>query len=139
MTHDPGALLQQNVSGGEALLSLAMTGPQVARIFIPASALARIPRNAEIAFAPPGRFSILRLQLPALEGEAVTLPAGLQAAQDYKGIKPATFFYTRLLLPGEKGDLPIGMSGQAKIFGVRRSLFHRAAIVLSNLVRAHVW
>lgn len=139
MTHDPGALLHQNMSGGEALLSLAISGPQFARIFIPASALARIPRNAEIAFAPPGRFSILRLRLPPLEGEAVTLPAGLQAAQDYKGIKPATFFYTRLLLPGEESDLPIGMSGQAKIFGVRRSFFHRVVTVVSNLVRAHVW
>jgi putative peptide zinc metalloprotease protein len=139
MTRDPGALLHQDVGSGEALLSLAVTGPEVARVFIPASALAHIPRDAEVAFAPPGRFSILRLSLPPLEGEAVTLPSGLQAAQDYKGIKSPTFFYARLLLPRQQGDFPIGMSGEAKIFGVRRSLFHRSATVLSNLFRAHVW
>jgi putative peptide zinc metalloprotease protein len=139
MTHDPSVLLHQDVGTGQALLLLAVTGPQIARVFIPASALARIPRDAEVAFSPPGRFSILRLSLPPLEGEAVVLPSGLQAAQDYKGIKLPTFFYTRLLLPEQQRDFPIGMSGQAKIFGARRSFFSRSATVLSNLFRAHVW
>jgi hypothetical protein len=67
------------------------------------------------------------------------LPPGLQAAQDYKGIKSATFFYARILLPDQEGDLPIGISGEAKIFGARRSLFDRCATVLSNLFRAHIW
>jgi putative peptide zinc metalloprotease protein len=139
LTYDPGALLHQDVSSGQSLLSLAVAGPQIARVFIPASALAHIPRKAEVAFALPGSFSILRLPLPPLQGEAVMLPPGLQAAQDYKGIKSATFFYARILLPDQEGDLPIGISGEAKIFGARRSLFDRCATVLSNLFRAHIW
>jgi len=139
LTEDPAALLHQSVSSGQALLALADAGPRVARVFVPAVALERVPHNAEITLAPPGQFSVVHLSLPALEGDAVTLPPGLVATQAYKGITLPTFYYARLPLAGSAADLPIGMSGEAKIFGARRSLFQRAATVVVNLVRAHVW
>jgi hypothetical protein len=139
LTEDPEGLLHQNVSSGQALLTLADAGPRVARVFVPAVSLERVPRDAEIVLAPPGQFSVIRMSLPALEGDAVTLPAGLVAKQDYKGITLPTFYYARLQLAGDAGELPLGMSGEAKIFGARRSLFQRAATVVMNLVHAHVW
>jgi putative peptide zinc metalloprotease protein len=139
LTRDPHALLGQSVRGGESLLSLAEDGTRVARVFLPASALERLRPNSEVALALPGRFSILRLPLPGLEGGSVPLPPGLVATQAYKGLQPPTFYYARISLPEADRDLPIGTAGQAKIFGARRSLFARGAMVLSNLVRAHVW
>lgn len=139
LTRDPQALVGQSVSSGEPLLSLGEAGPQVARLFIPASALERLRTDAEVALALPGRFRPIRLPLPPLEGSSVTLPPGLVAAQGYKGLQPPTFYYTRVTMPQAMSGLPIGMAGQAKVFGERRSLFMRGAKVLTDLVRAHVW
>jgi putative peptide zinc metalloprotease protein len=139
LTVDPAALLNQDVASGQSLLALAEAGPRMVRVFVPASALDRIPPHAEVALAPPGRFSIIRLPLVQMESEAVILPPGLVANQDYKGIVLPTFFCARILLPASAEALPIGTGGRAKIFGRRRSLAQRCATVVINLVRAHVW
>jgi putative peptide zinc metalloprotease protein len=139
ITPDPAALLNQNVSSGEPLLSLASAGPRVARIFIPGSALDRVPAGAEVALALPGKFSVVRLRLGPMDGEAVSLPPGLVPKQDYKGIVMPTFYNCRIALPAPWEDLPLGSSGEAKIFGQRRSLFQRTVAVVLNLVRAHIW
>jgi putative peptide zinc metalloprotease protein len=139
LTRDPQALVGQSVSSGESLMLLADAGPRVARLFLPASALEHLRPDAEVALALPGRFSVVRLPLPALEGGSVALPPGLLATQEYKGLQAPTYYYARLALPDQERDLPIGMAGQAKVFGARRSLFMRGVSVVSNLVRTHVW
>jgi putative peptide zinc metalloprotease protein len=139
LTRDPSSLLNQDVASGQPLIALAEAGPRIARIFVPASALNRVPQHAEIALAPAGRFSIIRLQLASMEGEAVTLPPGLVPDQDYKGIVLPTFYWARIPLPASDDLLPIGSAGQAKIFGKRHSLFQRTLTVVLNLFHAHVW
>ncbi len=138
LTADPASLLNQDVAIGQPLLSLAASGGQVARIFIPASGLDRITPNAEVALVVPGRFSIVRLHLTQMEGEAVALPPGLVAAQEYKGIVLPTFYCARLPVHAQ-ADLALGIGGHAKIFGERRSLAQRFITALLNLVHAHIW
>jgi putative peptide zinc metalloprotease protein len=139
LTRDPAALLQQNVASGQALLALASDGPRSVRIFVPASALDRIPPRAEVALLPPGSFSVVRLKLATLQGEAVDLPAGLIASQGYKGVVLPTFYSARMELPGSASNLPLGLAGHATVFGERRSLIRRLGSAMLNLVRAHVW
>jgi putative peptide zinc metalloprotease protein len=139
LSDDPQALLHQNVSAGQALVTLADSGPRTVRLFVPVVSLERVAHNAEVALSPPGDFSVVHLTLPALQGDAVTLPAGLVAAQNYKGITLPTYYYARLPLAGAAAELPIGMSGEAKVFGGRRSLFQRSVTTVVNLIRAHVW
>ncbi len=139
ITQNPAQLLDQDVGAGQPLLDLAETGPRIARIFIPASALDRIPADAEVAFALPGEFSVLRTTLPRPGGDAVTLPPGLVAHQDYKGIQMAVYYRSRLMLPADEGHPLFGAAGQAKIFGVRRSLAERALFISLNVIKAHVW
>ncbi len=139
MTRDPASLLHQDVGSGQPLITLANDGPRSVRIFVAATALDRIPADAQVALAPPGRFSVVRLKLPPMEGEAVELPPGLVAKQGYKGVVLPTFYSARTTLPATAGNLPLGLSGQARIFGERRSLAARFVTVLLNLIRAHVW
>ena len=147
LTADPASLLYRQVGAGEAVLTLAGAAVDSAnaaevesvRLFIPAEALRRIEPGAEVALAPPGQFAILRLKLPPLDGEAVSLPAGLIDRPEYKGIALPTFYTGRLPLPAHSPPLPLGLGGSAKIFGPRRSLFMRAADVVMSTVRAHVW
>jgi hypothetical protein len=58
--------------------------------------------------------------------------------QDYKGIVLPEFYSSRTELP-RAARLPLGTSGNAIIFGRRRSLFERAALVINDLIHAHVW
>jgi putative peptide zinc metalloprotease protein len=139
LTSDPGVLLHQQIAGGQSLLKIAEAGPCVARIFVPASALNHVTAGADVSLAPTGSFSVIRLKLAPLEGAAVSLPAGLTPHQDYKGIVLPEFYSSRTELPPSAPGLPLGTSGNAIIFGRRRSLFERAALVINDLIHAHVW
>jgi putative peptide zinc metalloprotease protein len=138
-TQNPAALLGQQVASGQALLELGDAGPRSVRVYIPVSALERIHPGAEAALRLPDRFSIVRVALPPLGGDAVTLPPGLVASQDYKGIKLPVFYSARMTLPASAGEPLFGVSGQAKIFGERRSFAERLASTVINLIKAHVW
>jgi putative peptide zinc metalloprotease protein len=139
VTQKPAELLDQDVGSGQSLLDLADAGPRVVRVFIPISALDRVPPDAEVGLALPGSFSIVRMTLAPPSGDAVNLPPGLVPNQDYKGIKLPVFYASRMTLPPSAGSPRIGVSGEAKIFGVRRSFASRILTIALNLVKAHVW
>jgi biotin carboxyl carrier protein len=145
LSEDPGALPGRVVGSGQSLIQLAgdpggQHGPStVVRLLIPAGELRNIPAGAEVALAVPGEFGRLRMRLGEVQGDAVALPAGLVARQDYKGIELPTFYAARLALPAGVAALPLGMGGEAMIFGERRSLAVRGWAVGMNLVREHVW
>ncbi len=139
VTRDPASLVHQDVAAGELLVDLAESGQRVARLFVPASALDRVRAGAAVSLAPVGSFSVIRSRLPAVEGEATTLPAGLVAHQDFRGVVLPSFYCARVPLPAMQSPLPLGSSGEAILFGRRRSLFDRAVRVTLDLLRAHVW
>jgi len=139
LTSNPALLLDQDVAAGQPLLELADAGTRTVRVFIPSSALNRIPQGAEVALALPGQFSVVRIALSAPSGDAVPLPPGLIESQSYKGIKLAVFYCSRMTLPASSGNPMFGLAGEAKIFGVRRSLAERFLVEIFNLVKAHVW
>lgn len=139
LTRDPAALLGQNVGSGQPLIDLADDGPRAVRIYIPSAALERIPASAELSLELPGRFSPVHLTLAQPGGDAVNLPQGLVAAQNYKGIKLPVFYTARMELPESGGSPGFGVSGRAVVFGIRRSLAGRAFTVVSGLLRAHIW
>ncbi len=139
VTHDPGALIGQEVGSGQALLDLADAGPRLVRVFIPVSTLDRIPPGAEVALSLPDRFSLVRMTLAAPGADAESLPPGLVPSQNYKGIKMPVFYCSRMVLPASAGNPLFGISGEAKIFGARRSIVERFMISIYNLAKAHVW
>jgi len=139
LTADPEELLHQNIATGQQLLQVAETGPRIARVFVPASALDRIVPGADLSLLPSGSFTVMHSRLAPVDGDAVALPDGLLAHQDYKGIVLPSFYCSRILLPTSQESLPLGSSGRAMIFGRRRSLFERGMLVVEDLIRAHVW
>jgi len=138
-TRNPAALLGQQVASGQTLLELGDAGPRIVRIYVPVSALERVRPGAEAALHLPDRFSIVRVPLLPLGGDAVTLPPGLVATQVYKGIKLPVFYSARMTLPTSAGSPLFGVSGQAKIFGERRSFAERVSSTVINLIKAHLW
>jgi hypothetical protein len=139
LTQDPAALLDQDVAPGQPLINLAEAGPRMVRVYIPVSALERVHPGAEVALALPDSFAVVRVPLAQLGGDQVSLPQGLVANQDYKGIKLPVFYSARMALPASAGNPMFGLSGQAKIFGARQSLAARLFIMVRNLAKAHFW
>jgi hypothetical protein len=109
------------------------------RVYIPAAALDRIPRDAEVALPMPGSFSVVRMKLAPPGGEAFALPPGLVSAEKYKGTQTPLFYCALMPLPASAGEPPLGVAGEAKIFGRRHSIAARAIRMVSDLVRAHAW
>ncbi len=139
LTQDSEALLGQDVGSGQPLLELADDGPRAVRVYIPSAALERIPAGARLSLELPGRFSPVHLTLVQPGGDAVNLPQGLVAAQEYKGIKLPVFYTARMELPESGGSPGFGVSGRAIVFGIRRSLAGRAFSVVADLFKAHIW
>jgi len=143
LTSQPDELIDQQVGSGEPLLSIAgePSGQEYEwlRLYIPAGEMNRVHPGDEVAIVPPGDFSVMRTRLTSLEGESATLPQGLIAHQDYKGIVLPTFYCARVKIASANTGLPLGTAGPAKIFGSRRSLAARILEVVVDLVRAHVW
>jgi putative peptide zinc metalloprotease protein len=139
LTSNPSLLADQDVDIGQPLLELADAGPRIARVYIPTSALERIPNRAEVAFMLPGHFSAFHTILTEPDGQPVSLPDGIVAAQKYQGIKLPVFYCSRIDLPAESDHPLFGLSGDAKIFGARRSFAERGFRFVSGLIKAHIW
>ncbi len=138
LTENPSLLVDQDVGSGQPLLALA-GGTRVVRVFIPAVALDRIRPDSEVTLALPGHFSMLRLRLPAPAGNPVSLPPGLVAREKFQGITMPIFYASLIELPSDSNRASYGLSGPAKIFGVRRSIVGWVASEISDLAKAHVW
>jgi putative peptide zinc metalloprotease protein len=139
LTKEPEALLGQYIGPGEALLNFADGERRSVRVYLPAAALDRIPADAEVALVLPGSFSVVRMRLAPPGGEGFALPAGLVSAEKYKGTETPLFYCSLMPLPTSAGTVPLGIAGEAKIFGRRHSLAERAARLVADLVRAHAW
>jgi len=138
-TSDPESLLNRDVTTGETLLTIVDRSRLIARLYIPVSEVDRIRVGDPVSLQLPSQFSAVKARLGTIEGSAVPMPAGVLAEQEYRGIAVPTFYTTRIPLAELEDGMQPGMSGQAKIFGRRRSLAGRIITSLSNLLRTHFW
>jgi hypothetical protein len=87
----------------------------------------------------PSQFREVHGRLGTIEGSGTGLPTGVLANLEYRGIAIPVFYTTRIALPQLGNGVRPGMSGQAKIFGRRRSLADRMVIVFGNVLHTHFW
>jgi putative peptide zinc metalloprotease protein len=138
-TSDPESLLNRDVTTGETLLTIVDRSRLIARLYIPVSEVERIRVGDPVSLQLPSQFSAVKARLGTIEGSAMPMPEGVLAEQEYKGIAIPTFYTTRIPLAEPGAGMQPGMSGQAKIFGRRRSLAGRMMTSLCNLLRTHFW
>jgi len=132
-------LLQRDVNGGETLLTIIDPSQLVARLYVPVSEMDRIRVGDPVSLQLPSDFSEIRSRLGVLEGSAKPLPPGMLEDQQYKGIAVPTFYTTRIPLGQSRPNLQPGITGQAKIFGRRRSVAERMARSFANVIHTHFW
>jgi putative peptide zinc metalloprotease protein len=138
-TRDPESLLYRDVTTGETLLTVVDSSQLLARLFVPVSEMDHVRLGDTVSLQLPSQFSEIHGRLGTMEGSAVRLPAGLLADQDFKGMALPTFYTTRMPLQVMGSGIQPGMSGEAKIFGRRRSLAGRIATMFGNVLRTHFW
>ncbi len=138
-TADPNHLINRDVTTGETLLTIVDPSQLVARLFVPISEMDRVRVGDPVSLQLPFQFSEVHGRLGSIEGSAVQLPSGLLAEQEYKGLGLLTFYTTRMPLSESGERIRPGMSGQAKIFGRRRSLAERIITATGNVLHAHFW
>jgi putative peptide zinc metalloprotease protein len=138
-TADPESLLGRNVTTGETLLTVVDPSQLVARLFVPVSEMDRVRVGNLVSLQLPSQFLEIHGRLGMLEGSALPLPPGFLAEQDYKGIALPAYYTTRIPVGEMREEIRPGMSGQAKIFGKRRSLADRLLTIFGNVLRTHFW
>jgi hypothetical protein len=138
-TADPENLVNREVTTGETLLTIVDPSQLVARLFVPASEMDRIRVGDPVSLQLPSQFREIRGRLGPMEGSSVPLPAGLEANQEYKGMILPAVYTTRMPVEALGNSIRAGMSGQAKIFGRRRSIADRIAVMFGNLLHTHFW
>ena len=137
-TNDPESLLNRDVTTGKTLLTIVDPSQLVARLYVPVSAMERIRIGDRVSLQLPSQFSEVHGRLGTTDGSAMPLPLGVLPDQEYKGIALPVFYTTRMPLSAT-GNMRIGMSGEAKIFGRRRSLAARMVSWLGNVLHTHFW
>jgi putative peptide zinc metalloprotease protein len=138
-TRDPESLLNRDVTTGETLLTVVDPSQLVARLFVPVSEMDHVRQGDTVSLQLPSQFSEIHGRLGTMEGSTLPLPPGLLTEQDYKGMVLPTFYTTRMPLGVMGSGIQPGMSGEAKIFGRRRSLAGRIATIFANVLRTHFW
>ena len=138
-TEDPENLLHRDVTTGETLMKIVDPGQLMARLYVPVSAMDRVRPGDRVSLQIPSRFAVLYARLGKMDGSALPLPAGLLPDRKYKGMVLPAFYSARLPLGRMSDGARPGMSGQAKIFGRRRSLAQRMVTILGNVMRTHFW
>jgi putative peptide zinc metalloprotease protein len=138
-TADPENLLNREVTTGETLLTIVDPAQLVVRLFVPVSEMDHIRVGDPVSLQLPSQFREIRGRLGQMEGSDMPLPPGLIAEQEYKGMTVPTFYTTRMPLEALDHSVRSGMSGQAKIFGQRRSVAGRIVIMFGNVLHTHFW
>ena len=138
-TSDPESLMDRDVTTGQTLLTIVDPSRLVARLFVPLSEMERVRVGDPVSLQIPSQFSEVHGRLGIMESSAVPLPPGLMAGQQYKGLELPTFYTTRMPLSEMGAHIEPGVSGEAKIFGRRRSLAVRIVTAAGNLLHAHFW
>ena len=131
--------MDRDVTTGQTLLTIVDPSRLVARLFVPLSEMERVRDGDPVSLQIPFQFSEIHGRLGTMESSAVPLPPGLMAGQQYKGLELPTFYTTRMPLNEMGAHIEPGMSGEAKIFGRRRSLAARIVTAAGNLLHAHFW
>lgn len=138
LTSDPESLTNRVVAQGEPLLKIGDTSRLIARVFLPEPEMERIRAGDEVSLRVPAKWGEMRGALGSIQGPANELPTGIIEAQQFAGTKLSSF-YTSIVPLGTAFDLKPGMSGRAKVFGVRRSVASRVLASVASLLRMHFW
>jgi len=110
-----------------------------ARVFIPETEMRVLTRVTGHSLRIASSLSTLHGTLLSLSPTSQDIAPGLIPANKYKGMTPPPQYVAIIALDNREGVLRSGMSGEAKLFGIRRSVAGSAWQVLADFVGRKIW
>ena len=126
-------LLGSYLDEGDEIAEVADLSSVRARIFVPEHELNKLQTIHGVKLRMDSRWRSVDGRVIAVSPASQPADAGLVEASAYQGIKLPEFFVVTVALANASGEFRDGMSGTAKIYGRRRSLF---GILLDPVVSA---
>ena len=109
-----------------------------ARIFVDEADVRTLTKITGNAILLNARFASLEGRFEQIGPQPEDPDPGLIDVSKYKGLKPPSHYSVTVLLAND-GTLRSGMSGEAKLFGIRRSIMSRLWRPIADFVGRKVW
>jgi putative peptide zinc metalloprotease protein len=126
-------LLGSYIAPGTVIAEIADVSTMRARIFVPEHEMQKLRAIHDVRLRMNGNWEGVPGQVISISPASQQPDAGLAAPQDYQGIKLPDFFVVTVAVTNPRGAFRDGMTGDAKIFGRRRSFL---GVLLEPLVTA---
>jgi putative peptide zinc metalloprotease protein len=110
-----------------------------ARIFIPEFQIDRVALGAAVSLKLESFFQPIRGQVSAIMPASSAIAAGLLHEKQYQGTASPKYYLATVLVPNSDGRLRPGLSGDAKIRAVRRSLVGFMENNIREFVQRKLW
>jgi hypothetical protein len=129
----------QYVVEGSDLVEIAAVDQMKARIYIPEYELQRFVIGAPARLQIEGIARTWEGAAVAVAPASSEIDAALGQTTTYRGLNPPQYYVVDVLMPNVDDQLKSGMTGTARIYGVRRSLLGLAWKGTAEMVRRKVW
>jgi len=127
------------VPAGTELAEVAELSNLRARIYVPEHEIYKFNVGSPARLQVEGILNKRDTRVVAIAALSSALPAGLEEAAQYKGIRAPNFFAVDLMVENDNGILRPGMVGTARVYGRRRSLAGLATQGIANFLGRKIW
>ena len=124
---------------GTELAEIADLSQLRARIYVSEHEIFKFQVGSDARLQVDGQLAKQDTRAVAIAPLSSQIPAGLEVADQYKGIRPPNFYVVDLLVSNQDGSMKPGMAGTARLYGRRRSLGGLAYQEVANFFGRKVW
>lgn len=126
------------VQKGTLLMEIADTAHLRARLYVPEYEMRDVRLNTPVKLLLQSNWKPIRGTVDSISASATELPPGLGIETRYRGLKPPPLFVLDIRVTNP-GDLRIGMSGEAKLWVRRESIFQKGWDSVRDFVARRAW
>jgi putative peptide zinc metalloprotease protein len=123
---------------GDLIAEVGDTGTVQARIYVPEYELRDVQPGAAVHLRSASQWFGSQGTVMSISPAAEQVASGLEDVTQYKGLHPPPYYVVETML-NNRGDLRAGMTGEAKIFGPRRSLIYLVLRQIREYLGDKVW
>ena len=127
------------VAEGTDLIEVVDTSSLRARIYVSEYDLYKLQVGSAAAIQVDGTAGVHEARTQSISPISSEIDPGLAGQSKYQGMRPPNFYLAEILVSNDAGFLKPGMSGNARIYGRRRSLGAFLWQDLANFVGRKAW
>ncbi|HXZ28429.1 MAG TPA: HlyD family efflux transporter periplasmic adaptor subunit [Terriglobales bacterium] len=131
--------LGSRVEAGTELVEVAGLGTMRARIYLPEFAVRKAQPGEPARLLPDSAASPMPGRVLSIAPASSEIAAGLIHQEQYRGVRPPTFYTVTIEVPNPDGRFRSGMAGTALITAGHRSIAGMLAEVAWDFVRRKLW